>query len=716
MGMIPRPSAAHKSLLPAALVGAACLAAASNAAADAVAPLRRGAGGALPPSSGVLGDRRRGRGRDAYANAAAASPSDEEESWLDSRVLTERFNRAHREAKRRAKERRGPMTEKEERQDVASQRRARRDRRIQKQRRARRLGGGGGRRRRLQSGTNVDGFIISGLSPIFRPESFPNTTVLPIWCAGIIEDRPPAGQPLGMRDLQELFLIPGRDPDEPSDFPEIFWDIEVEDADKRQSEAFLPELVDENDKCFDDADDDDECPTYYMEIKKQKKNKLVYVTEQNTYNPNQLFDFRPGGLTDIVESTEILRKLTDRTWRPSFQLGNKEFCIEPVLTNGTTIEEFNPLRQKVCKNNGFKRERQIWVYCVAGDVCETDEVDPPTFELSVDCVEADTESLQCNDGFSNQNLDKGEAVDSGIWDNLLPCLNDNNLRDPDRDNKFGKSLVYRMDDDEKDGSGIDLIFTYGDDDDDVRVCEKDDANAIVRVYEQLSNNDWNCLFIDQTDCEAESAAGSEITARLGPTQNSNRDFLVIVSSDGSDVTDDENNLERFDLDVDCLSGGSDDSSGLTSGARTTDGYCFQDTDSSVDDDDSLPNSFATLSTDCDGDDEDTVFDDGDTLQHVVRYVDTKGITLDLTLNSRCDTDDSEDFKLRTLLRVYEIMENSAGTVTGYKCVQSGSVTCENEDDDVDFTTDELSGEDRYLLVVTGAVKVQACDAEDFACR
>jgi len=239
---------------------------------------------------------------------------------------------------------------------------------------------------------------------------------------------------------------------------------------------------------------------------------------------------------DITSIEQVWRVLSsDNTWRPEYawyDINGDGLCVETKTTVPSIGVE---MHLRPCTyGDEMARQRQSWVWCYQDTQCDTTLSTPPDFTIEVDCptTDVDSNSLRCDATFlGNLNTADdggGGAVPPGVYDRLDECRND-----PVDNKRFGSSLVYRVTNNDSDQYlSIDLTSSCRDD--------GDDADTYVRVYEEQSNGDWDCEYWSSTYCVDGYRA---VSTTVDPHQ---RDFLIIVSADGTD-----RDQTDFDLELGC---------------------------------------------------------------------------------------------------------------------------------------------------------------------
>jgi hypothetical protein len=178
------------------------------------------------------------------------------------------------------------------------------------------------------------------------------------------------------------------------------------------------------------------------------------------------------------------------------------------------------------------RQRQTWIWCYEETTCDDDDSTPPNFELTIDCQETEIQDKRCTSAKIEQSTafsDDAGAVPSGIYEEMNDCPDD-----PVRNMRWGRSQVYKV---SPSGQDENLVVEFDSTCDD----DGDDSDTWMRVFTAESDGEWDCQYIDTTVC-----IDRRNTMRAVVDNNKERDYLIVVSADGSDNDDAE-----YTIDLSC---------------------------------------------------------------------------------------------------------------------------------------------------------------------
>mmetsp|Transcript_2662 Transcript_2662/g.6964 ORF Transcript_2662/g.6964 Transcript_2662/m.6964 type:complete len:719 (-) Transcript_2662:255-2411(-) len=581
--------------------------------------------------------------------------------------------------------------------------------------------------RRLQASEPVaDAFLISGFSPSFND----------LFCAAVpsdgvdVELNPRPKENLVLTNWYTILDILQPCFDNPADFGfpanrptecfqnalTSFWSIDIIGSfDEDGPNSYTAGLSRLNNFYF----------NWNMEAKKYRRNKKVRINKRNTYNMLQTFDFR-SKLDSIFTSDDQrpITRYTDGTWRPSRladPTGNaipgRELCFIPDISNKTYgfIQEGDNVKLAKCQyeaqgGNALGRQRSLgmggftarkketWLFCGELTNCN-DEGDRPDFTVKVGCEETSADVEECSFSRFNQDLNDGEAVEEVLARRFSDeCDGESNFN-------FGKSLVYEVTDfDNGDEEGLDIELDYD--------CSNgDDADVILRVFEKTSQSNWDCVYIGSTDCNNNENEIADVEIK----NNDGKDFLVVVSSDGTDQSDNKD-LKDFNLMVACADNGdtTEDNPNIESNDNT---YCFEEERLSV-----KSNGLTTaLRNDLEECGDDDLTESG--TKRISTVVDTRGIEFDdnnaITIELDCSSDNDDDL-VEMLISVYKKRPDEDDDE--YECVESKTLVCDGRSstaklvlDRDDLDSDDESGDFIYLIVGSEG-QDNDCSVNDFECR
>lgn len=117
-------------------------------------------------------------------------------------------------------------------------------------------------------------------------------------------------------------------------------------------------------------------------------------------------------------------------------------------------------------------------------------------------------------------LDGAGVVDYYIYTEMSGCP-----EDPVRDMRWGRSQVYRV---RVSGEDESLVVDFE------STCEDygKESETYMRVFAEEPNGSWHCQYIDTTAC-----IDRRRTMKAVVDNNNERDYLVVVTADGSDLDD-----------------------------------------------------------------------------------------------------------------------------------------------------------------------------------
>ena len=242
---------------------------------------------------------------------------------------------------------------------------------------------------------------------------------------------------------------------------------------------------------------------------------------------------------DLFDMTQVWRILPyDNTWRPDAAWYNINgldggLCVETTSSNLT--EYVTEMQLERCTyDDQAARQRQTWIWCYEETTCDEEDSTPPNFELKIACEVADDNDLNC-DNDSNErtqstaSADGAGAVPIDIYSEMNSCPND-----PVRGMRWGRSQVYRV---SKIGADENLIVDFE------SFCDDNggDSDTWMRIFTEESDQEWDCQYIDTTVC-----IDQRNKMRAIVDNNGERQYLVVVTADGSDKDDAD-----FTIKLDC---------------------------------------------------------------------------------------------------------------------------------------------------------------------
>jgi len=248
-------------------------------------------------------------------------------------------------------------------------------------------------------------------------------------------------------------------------------------------------------------------------------------------NKNQLLRSQYCDKADITQVWRILP--WDNTWRPDaawWNINGGGICVEASSSNLTQYETQIQL-ERCTYDDQAARQRQTWVWCYEETTCKDEDSTPPNFSLTIECDIANTQRLTCSSSTiieSTATSDGAGAVQESIYDEINNCPDD-----PVRNQRWGRSQVYLVSD-VPENENLIVDFDSNCDDD------GNDANNFMRVYTKQSDGEYDCEFLDNTRCEDDRQTMSAVV------DPSDRDYLIVVTADGSDGND-----ANYNLDVSC---------------------------------------------------------------------------------------------------------------------------------------------------------------------
>ena len=230
---------------------------------------------------------------------------------------------------------------------------------------------------------------------------------------------------------------------------------------------------------------------------------------------------------DLYDMTQVWRILPfDNTWRPDAAWYNINgldggLCVETTSSNLTEFVTEMQL-ERCTYDDQEARQRQTWIRCYEETTCDDEDSTPPNFELTIACEETDIQDKQCTSAQIEQSTafsDGAGAVPSNVYEEMNDCPDD-----PVRNMRWGRSQVYKV----RPSGQNDLVVEFDSQCDD----DGNDSDTWMRVFTEESDGEWDCQYIDTTDC-----IDKRNTMRAVVDNNNERDYLVVVSADGSDDDD-----------------------------------------------------------------------------------------------------------------------------------------------------------------------------------